>query len=196
MSKIKFSLSFEQRFIKRTQDEIKALPDFSINVSEDAFKIKAKDIYVAIDNEKGIGEVPNNRNIRYLGVIALMDIDSLFNIIYDVNSQVVESAKKMEHLIKEGYSIGNPFIDLNVDSILDEDSDLKHPVIIGHEGRARSLALKHLGVKEIPVQVFLPGYRSRHIKNIEEFKDKLNEGVVKEGSKILVKNAFNKIIKG
>lgn len=169
---------------------------------------------VIFDNQDGLGRVPNNANVNYMGIVALMKIDTFLDIAADHEGQREESAIEIRDIMKQGYGIATPWLDIDIDRIKDdeaaeeEQSDdaisrakniLKHQSKIGlcrgHEGRARAIACKKFfGLDVIPVQIFFPGFRNRDIDDAV-INALQNNGIKKErGSKITI-DAFIKVYK-
>ena len=176
-----------------TPDEAFALPDFSVGSAEKAYKLPAKQGYVVIDNKKGLGQTPDNQNVLYKGFIALMTPEALVDVMPDMRKRENASHEIID-IIKQGYSIGNPCLYLNIDPYIEKEEGI--PKFTGHEGRARIWALRKMGVKEIPIQVFFLGYRARHIENQQEFLHWLNQGVRLERSHRVLPKLFKDIIFG
>ena len=79
-------ISEEERKIyakKYTPEEVKAVPTFSKAVAEEAYKISNGDKYVIIDCVKGLGSVPNNQNVLYMGFITSMKLSSFQQLALD-----------------------------------------------------------------------------------------------------------------
>lgn len=176
-----------------TKEQIEALPEFNMGVSERAFKVRSKQGFIAFDNQKGLGETPNNRNIIYKGCVAILSIDKLLRVLPGMEERQRDSFKMLD-LIKRGFSIASPFIELDIDSYVDGNKGLAQAV--GHEGRARVWALHKLGVKEIPVQLQFSGYRARHVKDHDQFIAWLNDGLKLEKSSRIEKGLFKEVLFG
>jgi hypothetical protein len=72
---------------------------------------------------------------------------------------------------------------------LDPDDPTRIPIVVGHEGRHRMLAiLCSVGDVEIPVHLFPVGARARHLT--DEMIELLRTRMVREGSSDLVEGAL------
>lgn len=143
---------------------------------------------VYFDNHHGMGAVPDNRNVVYKGFVGMLTPKQFLQLAANHNGQREESAADFKQTISEGYPIGAPFIEI----ILEDIEDGGYATVVGHEGRARMLALNsfakegQMGLHEsskIPVHFFLrDGLRARHItdKMIDSLK---NYGVIPEDEK-------------
>jgi hypothetical protein len=137
-----------------------------------------------IDNKDGWGEVPNNREVDYLGMRIMMSPKTFIDLAAPLQEE--PSDKILQH-IQGGGKIASPFLVIEIPQSW-EDGDFSMPArVIGHEGRNRMIAVeKVLGNNPIEVHVFPnKGMRARHIT--DEMKKMLNRGLVKEKSKSIVK---------
>lgn len=124
----------------------------------------------------GLGSVPFNQSVYYHGFVVEVRPSTFLRLALPHEEERVAAAKKLVQLVKEGYALGIPFLDIDL-----EDERFDAPKIKGHEGRGRMLAVQMLnGDSSVPVHVMLRGgMRSRHITphHIEQLK----EGVISEG---------------
>ena len=187
-----------KQFLKEAldQDQLKyykpienpeSVPEFSWEVCEDQYKVGN----VIFDNKHGLGATPNNQNIKYMGFVALMTIDNFLDIAADHEGQRAKSALDIKEAIEAGYGIAAPWLEIEYDDF--ENKDLAQ--CIGHEGRARLIACKtHFGISEVPVQIWMPGYRNRHVT--EEVINWMQTGIKKEKGSIVIKEPFKKVFTG
>lgn len=161
--------------------------EISLNNTEKQYKVKD----VIFDNVNGLGQVPNNQNVRYAGLTVIMKVDDFLNIAADAGEQRNETAAGLKELIDQGYGIATPWLVIDIDKI--KSGKPGYAVCTGHEGRARAVcAKKYFGITEFPVHVFFPGYRNRDIS--PEVIEKMQEGIKREISGSVVRNAFKKVI--
>lgn len=101
-----------------------------------------------------------------------------------------EDAKKIAELIQQGYGIGSPFLDLLITKKSNNKIEME---IVGHEGRARCVALNQLQPNVlIPVHFFLMGgMRARHVD--DNIIRALNNKIKAEGTKQIVYNKIHSI---
>lgn len=118
------------------------------------------------DPREGIGQVPDNTQIDYMGFVKPLTFREWDNLVPRIDQQLAGPGSTPGILseLKRGRKLGNPFLS----TIWDEDDRLWR--IRGHEGRHRMLALRQLLEGEtrdgstFPVHVFPPSYmRRRHL---------------------------------
>ena len=175
-------------------EEIQNLPD----PSPENFESKYKVGNVYFDNDHGMGAVPDNRNVEYKGFVAMLTPKQFLEIAANHNGQREESAQDFKQTITEGFPIAAPFIEV----VLEDIEEGGYATAVGHEGRARCLALLSfaregsLGFTEstkIPVHFFMrDGLRSRHIteKMIDSLK---HQGIIPEDEKKKSPKAADKL---
>ena len=175
-------------FKHRSPEEIKALPEFSIGVAEEVFKLNST---IYIDNKDGLGATPDNQNVLYKGCITIMKIDDYFKLAKP-DPNVTARVPYMAQKIKEGFGFGNPCFYMDIDGFVDEDAT--PPEIKGHEGRARCKLFKDSGITEIPVQFLFNGYRARHVQDHSKFLTWMNSGIKDERGVETYRNLFHKFL--
>lgn len=175
---------------KWTPHQIQAIPAITrsnaLSVAETQYKIEA-DVPVVFDNVHGIGAIPDNRSVLYRGFLAQMSPGRFLDLAesYPAGART-RDAERIKQNIKDGYGIGCPTLYLNVDAYMENQSTETQARVTGHEGRARSLALRALGVDLFYVQVHLLGWRAKHIVNPRDFIDYLQAGVYRQASNKIV----------
>ena len=140
---------------------------------------------VYFDNDHGMGAVPDNRNVEYKGFVSFLSPKEFLTLAANHNGQREESAADFKKVIAEGYPIGAPFIDITLSDI----GEGGYATVMGHEGRARMLALLsfmnegEMGLhasSKFPVHFFLrDGLRARHISD-EMLKSLKEDGIIPE----------------
>ncbi len=207
--KFKQFISEEERKIyakKYSSEEAKSVPVFSKSVSESTYKISIGNKFVIIDCVNGLGNVPNNQNVLYLGFISKMKLSSFQELALDDEGDQDKTADWMVEKIKEGYSLGQPWFSINMDV---KENEMFQ--ITGHEGRGRIKAIKkYLGEDiEIPIHFFLDkGMKNRDLTDdlIKKFQEgnvlpeKWKQFPTMKGSNdakffTIGKNVFKEIIK-
>ena len=164
-----------------------SIPEFSWNDCEDQYRVDN----IIFDNKKGLGATPNTQNIKYIGIVALMTIDNFLAIAADHEGQREQSALDIKEAIEAGYGIGAPWLEIELDDFHDKNVAR----CIGHEGRARLIACKkYFGLTEVPVQVWFPGYRNRHVT--PEVLQWLKEGITKERGSTIIADPFKQVFTG
>lgn len=125
---------------------------------------------VKFDSESGIGAVPDNENVDYLGFTAIMK-PSIF-LKMALKAARVDSSQYLQQQILSGKSIAPPFL------IIERGKD--NNKVVGHEGRNRCDAILAIqGDVPIPVHMFFTqGIRARHLS--EEILQQLNTGMINQ----------------
>ena len=167
-----------------SNEDIHQLPEPGPDNFEDRYRVGN----VYFDNHNGMGAVPDNRNVVYKGFVSMLTPKEFLQLAADHNGQREESASDFKQTLSEGYPIGAPFLEI----ILEDIEDGGFATIMGHEGRARMLALNSfaregkMGLHEssrFPVHFFLrDGLRSRHITD-EMIKSMKDYGIIPEDEK-------------
>ena len=114
---------------------------------------------VVIDNVRGMGAVPDNQNVDYLGVRTLMK-PSVFLELAERRNFFGRSASSIANELRSGEAIGAPFLVVKVDEEGDQPAE-----VMNHEGRNRMVAVREVeGDDPIEVHIFLAqGMRRRHL---------------------------------
>jgi pyrimidine deaminase RibD-like protein/GNAT superfamily N-acetyltransferase len=128
-----------------------------------------------IDNVKGLGAVPYNQEVDYMGLKVKMK-PSVFLQLSLPLSMNDDDKKTIQHLEREidTRGFGAPFLEVNMDR--------EFPRIIGHDGRHRMMAIKDVeGDNPVEVHMFPRGMRNKDIT--PEVVSKLNDLVVSQNGK-------------
>lgn len=114
---------------------------------------------VVIDNVRGMGAVPDNQEVDYLGVRTLMK-PSVFLELAERRHFFARSASSIANELRDGEAIGAPFLIVKVDEDGDQPAE-----VMNHEGRNRMVAVQEVeGDDPIEVHIFLAqGMRRRHL---------------------------------
>tara|TARA_S200002703_G_scaffold40851_2_gene35541 strand:- start:8433 stop:8993 length:561 start_codon:yes stop_codon:yes gene_type:complete len=114
---------------------------------------------VVIDNVRGMGAVPDNQEVDYLGVRTLMK-PSVFLELAERRNFFARSASSIANELRDGEAIGAPFLIVKVDEDGDQPAE-----VMNHEGRNRMVAVQEVeGDDPIEVHIFLAqGMRRRHL---------------------------------
>lgn len=150
-------------------EEVKALPRFSWSVAEDQYKIEHGGKAVVIDNERGLGQVPWNQEVRYKGFVGIMKPSSFIKLALPDKGTQDKTATEMVKLFQQGYGIGNPWLQIDI-----RETPYK---IEGHEGRGRCKAvLQYLGDIPMPIHFFVYTGKNRDLK--PETFEELHKGML------------------
>lgn len=181
-------ITFKQ-FLKEADREIHAqkienAPAFSPARAEEDYKIGD----ITFSAKAGLGSVPNNQNVWYMGFVGLVKPSTFLKLALSDDGAQEPTSRELEELVKQGYAIGIPFLDIQID----EDGNAL-PKIVGHEGRGRMRMVQRvLGDEPIPVHFFLRGgMRSRHLT--PEMMAEVKQGIYAERSTRLVPNPVSKV---
>lgn len=181
-------ITFKQ-FIAETGREIYAkkienAPAWSPAYAEDSYKIGD----ITFSASRGLGSVPNNQNVWYVGFVATMKPSTFLSLALDDEGHQEPTSVELEKLVKEGYAVGIPFLSISFDP---DGNEL--PRIRGHEGRGRMRMIRRiLGDVPVPVHFFLnDGLRSRDLDR--EMTDEVKHGIFAERSDRLVRRPVEEV---
>jgi len=133
---------------------------------------------VVIDNVSGWGNVPMNQNVAYMGLRVQMTPRKFLELAYELTTS--HSANDIENHIRNGGSIGAPFLQIVIPPEW-FDGDLSKPAHIrGHEGRNRMTAVLNAeGNAPVETHLFFnSGVRNRHLT--PEIIKRLNQDIISE----------------
>lgn len=139
------------------------------------------------DPIRGIGAVPFNQSVDYLGYRVKMSPEDFRKLTPEGQSSK-KTPKFVEQELAKGNKIGNPFLDLKW------DEDLGIWGVWGHEGRSRSDAFKKVFPgKDMEVHVFLKGENKKHLT--DEQRKALKEPIYQENYEHLIGTRLEPYIK-
>lgn len=118
---------------------------------------------VKYDQAHGIGQVPFNQNVRYMGMAVEMTPNQFLMLALHRDFGRSSNVEGIMKAIEEDKPIGSPFLQV----ILPGDADNEFAMVKGHEGRTRMEAIRRL-YGNIPVLVHIfpvGGSRARHISD-------------------------------
>lgn len=139
---------------------------------------------VKIDNEKGLGNVPNNREVDYFGMRVLMKPSIFLKL-----ARKLDSPKSIDNLIKhvtDGGGIGAPFLDIHIPNEWSKEDFTQIAQVVGHEGRHRMMAIQKVeGDAPVEVHLFFGStyVRARHIT--KEWIHELQMGIMSENKQLI-----------
>jgi hypothetical protein len=145
---------------------------------------------ITFSARKGLGSVPLNGNIWHEGAVALMKPSTFLKLALDDEGHQEPTSYELEELVvKQGYAVGIPFLDIRFDQ---KGESL--PKVTGHEGRGRMRMIKRvLGDDPIPVHLKLTGgMRSSDLYKNKELIDELKQGLFAQAGG-LIRGAVEKI---
>ena len=164
--------------------KIEDAPAWSPAVAEEHYKIGD----ITFSATGGLGSVPNNANVWYMGFVVFMKPSTFMSLALDDEGAQESTSKDLEKLVNEGYALGIPFLDVRFDP-----AGKVLPQIVGHEGRGRMRMVRRvLGDTPIPVHMILrDGLRSRDVTR--DMVDEVKTGLIAELSSRVVKNPVTKV---
>jgi len=139
--------------------KIEAAPDWGPEHAEGDYRVGN----VTFSAKDGLGAVPLNQSVYYHGLVGEMKPSTFLELALPHEGQREETKREIMKLVKEGYAMGIPWFNLDMQPVDDKDD---YPRVTGHEGRARMLAIKEL-IGDVPVPVHLiltGGMRARHLE--------------------------------
>lgn len=116
-----------------------------------------------IDNEQGLGAVPDNQNIDYKGLRVQMKPSMFLKLAHRL-----EQPTSVDHIIghiKQGGAVGAPFLTIDIPRDWWDGKFTGIAQVTGHEGRNRMMAaMKAEGDNPVEVHLFFRGeVRARHL---------------------------------
>lgn len=174
-----YELLIEDKHPKLTKAEMNNLPAPDAKNIKDRYKVES----VAFDNVKGMGAVPYNQEVDYMGfAMELTPATFLKFAAYDDRS---DDAARIVKQIQEGTSIGAPYLWLELNYKEYQQGKPLFATVEGHEGRARMTAIHDLvGDVKVPVHVFLRGGLRAHSLSEKFFSDLRDGGMVPENTNV------------
>lgn len=126
-----------------------SVSDFTPELAEDNYKVGK----VTFSAASGLGSVPFNQSVYYHGFVGMMTPSTFRALALPDDSK--QRAASIVKLINDGYAVGIPFLQVDFKDFEDETGPVK---VVGHEGRARMIAVEMLnGDRPVPVHIFLMG---------------------------------------
>lgn len=136
-----------------------------------------------IDNKEGLGNVPNNMNIDYLGLRVKMSPSVFLKLAAPLEIPV--SVEYIESHLENGGKIGAPFLSIKFPAEWEDNDFSELAKIVGHEGRNRMIAVRNVyGNNPIETHLlFSHGVRNRHLT--PNIISHLNKKLISETGDIL-----------
>ena len=116
-----------------------------------------------VDNENGLGSVPYNANVDYMGLRVLMKPSMFLKLAHRLDNPT--SVDHIAGHIEQGGALGSPFLTIDIPREWEDGDFSKDARVSGHEGRNRMMAIQKVEGDE-PVEVHLfprGGMRARHL---------------------------------
>lgn len=147
---------------------------------------------VKVSNTRdGIGFVPNNDNVDYMGYRVKMIPSIFLKLAAPLDKDSAGSLEYIKGQLKGGGSIASPWLKLDVPSGWFRGEDFNTPAkVIGHEGRNRMYAVKDL-YGDVPIEVHLFFYGEVRNRDVtEEWLSSLNRSLVSQTGERLYGSFF------
>ena len=148
---------------------------------------------INIDNEKGLGSTPNNRNVSYKGLRILMRPKTFLRLAAPLNRKEARSADNIKQHIQQGGSIASPFLVVDIPGGWNVGDFSTPAKVISHDGRNRMWAVEEEEGND-PIEVhmfFTDGFRNRDIKL--EWIEQLKQGLIMQGTSTVAKGPLFKM---
>lgn len=136
---------------------------------------------VKIDNKQGIGEVPDNNNVDYLGLRVLMRPSVFLGLASTLNREQASSVDYIKQQLAQGRGIASPWLVIDIPQAWDQNNLDAPARVVSHEGRNRMYAAMETD-GDLPLEVhlfFSGGLRRRHIK--PAWIAQLNQQLIAQG---------------
>lgn len=115
-----------------------------------------------VDNVDGLGSVPYNANVDYMGLRVLMKPSVFLKLARPLNEP--RSADYIAQHLEAGGALGAPFLTLDIPEDWREGQFSEYAQVRGHEGRNRMIAIQKVeGDDPVEVHIFPRGLRARHL---------------------------------
>ncbi len=152
---------------------------------DNSFKVGS----VNFDNYHGMGATGSTHNVLYRGLVVWIAPSKFRSLAARCNRDY--SAEKIKQEILKGNSVASPFLRIYVD--YNSVGNINYMKVVGHEGRARSDALKCiLDDAVIPVQLEFNDLRAHHLD--EHIFNWLRDGtIIREDDDVSVELNFDRI---
>lgn len=160
---------------KLSSAEIESLPEPSARNMNDRYRVGS----VPFDNVKGMGAVPNNQEVDYLGFAVEMSPTDFLKLA--ARADRGDTAEEINRLLKDGAALGAPYLSITYNAKEFGQGDQLRVEVVGHEGRARALAFHNReGSAKLPVHIFLKGGMRAHDLSERFFEELRKIGMVPE----------------
>lgn len=141
---------------------------------------------VNFDQVNGIGSVPYNQNVNYMGFTAMMKPSKFLELAADLDEPKQKSIDYIRKSIGEGKAVGSPFLQL----------DFKNGKVKGHDGRHRMMVIQEVnGDQPVPVHFF--GTGEQRARLLDEGKiSTLRSSITGEGGNVSSDNFSEAFLQG
>lgn len=144
-----------------------------------------------IDNSDGLGAVPYNMEVDYMGLRIRMKPYMFLNLAAPLRKDQQQSVEYIKDYLKTGGKLGAPFLQIEIPPEWEDDNFEEIAKVISHEGRNRMIAIKELYGRSRHIEThlfFTGGIRNRHLN--QEIIDNLNQQLISETGEIITGPLF------
>jgi len=141
------------------------------------FEIQARSI---IDNVQGVGAVPDNQNVDYLGLKVKMSPSNFLKLAAPLARNQARSIDHIKQQLQQGSKIGAPCLQIQIPPEWNKNNFKKPARIVNHEGRNRMYAVMEL-YGNFPIEThlfFSGGIRGRDVSH--QWINNLNQKLIPE----------------
>jgi hypothetical protein len=114
---------------------------------------------IVFDQEKGVGQVPLNQNVKYRGFTAMMRPSKFLELAADLEKPKQSSLDYIRQSVEEGKGVGSPFLNL----------DFETGKVKSHDGRHRMMVIQEKN-GDVPVPVHIFGKGEQRARSLDEGK--------------------------
>lgn len=135
-----------------------------------------------IDNDKGLGAVPYNKDVDYFGLSVQMRPSTFLKLALPLtmtnkDKQIIKDLAQQ----RDDPGFGAPFLQIDVPDAWESGDVSKPAKVTGHDGRHRMLAIQHAeGDEPVEVHIFPLGLRRRHFDANPDWVARLNKNIVSQ----------------
>lgn len=142
-----------------------------------------------VDNVNGLGSVPYNQEVDYMGLRVKMKPSTFLKL-----ALPLDEPRSVDHIvkhIKDGGSLGAPFLDISIPAAWESGDLDKQAQVKGHEGRNRMIAImKTEGDHPVEVHLFFKGgIRARHLTS--DMIQKIKTAMINQSGQLVMGDLFS-----
>ena len=143
-----------------------------------------------IDNRQGLGNVPDNQNVDYLGLRVQMKPSVFLRLAATLYREQAASTDYIKQHVQNGGAIASPWLVIDIPQAWEQGDFQQAAQVSGHEGRNRMWAvLETDGDEPIECHLFFShGLRNRHI--LPSWIAQLNQRMIPERSNKAILGPF------
>lgn len=139
-----------------------------------------------IDNKDGLGAVPYNMEVDYMGLRVNMKPYIFLNLAAPLRKDQQQSVEYIKDYLKNRNSIASPFLQIEIPPEWENNVFQKPAKVVSHEGRNRMISIKELYGRSKLVEThlfFTGGIRNRHLT--PEIIEHLNKSMISETGEVI-----------